>query len=492
MRILFVSSEVFPLAKTGGLADVSASLPRALQALGHQVSVLMPAYRGVLATAQPLGVKLLHTTDIDGHGVRLFESRLPGSRNRLWLVDCPALFDRAGNPYHDAQGAPWPDNAARFMLLCRTAALLAYDAFGLGWQPEVVHCNDWQTGLVPLLLHAKRPRPALVFTIHNLAYQGLFPVEQFRGLGLPSRYWHPDALEFHGQLSFIKGGIVYADRVTTVSPTYASEIQTPTFGCGLEGLLRHRAGVLSGIINGIDTRVWNPLRDPALAVPFAATTLPRKRANKISLQAELGLEPDPQNPLLGFIGRLAEQKGVDLLVDALPALLAQGAQAVLLGSGEARYEQSLAALAAAHPGRVALRIGYDEGVAHRIEAASDMFLMPSRFEPCGLNQMYSLRYGTIPVVHGVGGLADTVVDATPDTLLSGLATGFVFHEASAAALLECALRAISLRRDQPEEWSRMQVRGMRRDFSWRASARAYESLYADALADLLADKPVSP
>jgi starch synthase len=489
MRILFVSSEIFPFAKTGGLADVSASLPRALQAIGHHVCVLMPAYRGVLGAARHLGVRLRHATELEGHSVRLFESRLPGSRNRLWLLDCPALFDRPGNPYHDAEGRDWPDNAQRFALLCRVAALLARDGFGLGWQADVVHCNDWQTGLVPLMLQEQSPRPAAVFTIHNLAYQGLFPEAAFRALGIPARHWHPDSLEFHGQMSFIKGGIVFADRVTTVSPTYAREIRTAAFGCGLEGLLEHRASALCGILNGIDTSVWNPLRDVALTQTFGASTLGDKRISSRALRAELGLADDPRAPLLASIGRLAEQKGVDLITAALPALLEQGAQFVLLGSGDARYEQALADLAHAYPGRVALRLGYDEGLAHRIEAGADIFLMPSRFEPCGLNQMYSLRYGTLPVVHGVGGLADTVTDASESALADGSATGFVFHAPTAAALRDAALRAIGLRREAPDVWARMQVRGMRTDFSWRASARAYEDLYASALAELRSTPP---
>ncbi len=489
MNILFVTPEIFPLVKTGGLADVSASLPRAMQSLGHRVVVLVPAYRELLVSAQPLGVKLLHVTEQDGHGVRILETRLPGSRVRIWLVDCPSLFDRPGDPYHDLDGRAWPDNAARFGLFCRLAALLAYDAFGLGWRPDVVHCNDWQSGLVPTLLYAKRPRPALVFTIHNLAYQGLFPEREFRALGLHPRYWHPEGLEFHGQLCFIKGGIVHADRVTTVSPTYAQEIQTTAFGCGLEGLLKHRSAVLHGILNGIDTQVWNPLRDTAITLNYAAASLPRKRANKISLQAESGLDTDPGSPLLGFIGRLTGQKGVDLLLGALPTLLAEGAQAVMLGSGDAEIEQALTTLARDYPGQVALRISYDEAWAHRIEAAADIFLMPSRFEPCGLNQMYSLRYGTLPVVHGVGGLLDTVVDASPAAIADGSATGFVFREPAVESLTAAARRAMALFREEPEAWSRLQVAGMRQDFSWRASAKAYESLYTEALAALRSADP---
>ncbi len=481
--MLFVTSEAHPLMKTGGLADVSASLPRALQSLGHQVTLLMPAYRDALAAAGALGVKLAATRDVNGRHVRLLETRLPGSRNKVWLLDCPALFDRPGNPYHDAGGKAYGDNAERFMLLCRVGELLAEDAFGLRWRPDVVHCNDWQTALLPLLLHARRPRPALVFTIHNLAYQGLFPYEELDRLGIAPHYWHPDALEFHGSLSFIKGGIVFADRVTTVSPSYAREIQTPAFGHGLDGLLRHRAPVLSGILNGIDTAAWNPARDPALALNYGAATLARKRHNKIALQAEAGLDTEPAAPLFAFIGRLAEQKGIDLLLQALPALLAHPAQAVVLGSGDAAYEAALGELADAHPGRIALRIGYDEALAHRIEAGADIFLMPSRFEPCGLNQMYSLRYGTVPVVRHVGGLADTVVDATPEAIADGSANGFSFSGDDPAALIGAARRALAAQADAPL-WMRLQLNGMRRDFSWRHSARAYEQLYRDALAEV--------
>ena len=482
MRILFASSEAYPFVKTGGLADVSASLPRALAALGHDVVLLLPAYREALAVALPLGIRVLQITEQDGQGVRLLETQLPGSTVRVWLVDCPAFFDRAGNPYLDANGNPWGDNAARFALFCRIGASIARDACGLGWCPEVVHANDWQTALLPLLLDEDTPAPARVFTIHNLAYQGVFPEGEFRALGLPRRYWHPEFLEFHGQLCLIKAGIVCADRVTTVSPTYAREIRTPAFGCGLEGLLQHRAGVLHGILNGIDTDIWDPVRDAAISVPFDADTLAGKRANTAALRAGMGLAAQSDAPLLGFIGRLVEQKGIDLITAVLPALLREGAQCVLLGSGERHHEETLARLAAAHPGRVALRIGYDEALAHRITAGADIFLMPSRFEPCGLNQLYSLRYGTVPVVHAVGGLADTVEDASPAALAAGHATGFVFGEPSAAAFAAALRRAITLRRVDPAAWQAMQQTGMRREVSWHTSAEAYVALYGDALA----------
>ncbi|MCG3168913.1 MAG: Glycogen synthase [Pseudomonadales bacterium] len=485
MRVLFVSSEIHPLIKTGGLADVSASLPRALQTLGHQVTLLMPAYRDALAAASALGVRLIATHTIDGQHVRLLQTRLPRARNRVWLLDCPPLFDRPGNPYQGPDGHDYPDNAERFALLCHAAALLAEDRLGIGWRPEVVHSNDWQSALVPLLLQDVRPRPALVFTIHNLAYQGLFPAATLQRLALPARYWHPDALEFHGMLSFIKAGIVFADRVNTVSPRYASEIQQPAFGYGLDGLLRHRAAVLNGILNGIDDREWNPARDAALAQRYGTTTLGRKSANKRALQQELGLASDEGTPLFAFIGRLVEQKGIDLLLAALPELVRHPAQAAILGSGETASEDALAALAQAHPGRIAFRAGYDEALAHRIEAGADVFLMPSRFEPCGLNQMYSLRYGTVPVVHAVGGLADTVVDATPEALADGSANGFHFLTDTPEALLAAARRALALHAD-PEAWRRLQLSGMRADLSWRRSARAYEQLYASALADTAA------
>ncbi len=482
MRVLFVSSEIHPLMKTGGLADVSASLPRALHSLGHQVTLLMPAYRDALAAATPLGVRLIATRVISGRQVRLLQTRVPRSRNRLWLLDCPALFDRPGNPYQDAQGNDHADNAERFALLCRCAAELAEDRFGIGWIPEVVHCNDWQSALVPLLLYARRPRPALVFTIHNLAYQGLFPAEALQQLELPARYWHPEALEFHGMLSFIKAGIVFADRVNTVSPRYATEIRQPAFGHGLDGLLRHRADALSGILNGIDTNAWNPARDPALVRRYGVSTLAHKSDNKRALREELGLRPDAGMPLLAFIGRLVEQKGIDLLLATIPELIDHPCQAVVLGSGEPDNEYALAALARAHPGRIAFRAGYDEALAHRIEAGADIFLMPSRFEPCGLNQMYSLRYGTVPVVHAVGGLADTIVDATPAALADGSANGFRFDVDTPAALLAATYRALALY-TQPRIWRQLQLVGMRSDLSWRRSAREYEQLYAMAIVD---------
>ena len=474
LRILFAASEAHPLIKTGGLADVAGSLPRALTGLKQQVRLVLPAYGSLLARIdRPREVAAFTIGD---HAVRLLATTLPGSRVTTWLVDCPELYDRPGNPYLGPDGQPWPDNALRFMRFAEAVVRIANDAAGLNWQPDLVHCHDWQTGMVPALLSRQPTRPATVFTIHNLAYQGLFPHETFQALGLPPEWWSHHALEFHGQLSFIKGGLVFADRLTTVSPTYAREIQTPAFGYGLDGLLRHRADVLGGILNGIDTREWNPGTDPRLVQTYNRRTLAKKAINKTALQAQMGLPERDDVLLLGMVSRLVEQKGVDILIEALDALITRPVQLVILGSGEARFEQALQAARLRHPARIAVRIGYDETLAHRIEAGADVFLMPSRFEPCGLNQMYSMRYGTPPLVRPVGGLADTVIDATAENLADRTATGFHCHGEHGSDLLATVERARELWR-QPERWRRLQDAGMRRDFSWRHSAGEYLALY---------------
>jgi len=474
LRILFAASEAHPLIKTGGLADVAGSLPRALTGLKQQVRLVLPAYGALLARIdRPREVAAFTVGD---QAVRLLATTLPGSRVTTWLVDCPALFDRPGNPYLGPDGQPWPDNALRFMRFAEAVVRIANDAAGLNWQPDLVHCHDWQTGMVPALLSRQATRPATVFTIHNLAYQGLFPHETFQALGLPPEWWSHHALEFHGQLSFIKGGLVFADRLTTVSPTYAREIQTPTFGYGLDGLLRHRADVLSGILNGIDTQEWNPGTDPRLVQTYNRRTLAKKAVNKTALQAQTGLPERDDVLLLGMVSRLVEQKGVDILIEALEALMTRPVQLVILGSGEARFEQALQAARLRHPERIALKIGYDETLAHRIEAGADVFLMPSRFEPCGLNQMYSMRYGTPPLVRPVGGLADTVIDATEEHLADGTATGFHCQGEHGTDLLATVERAVDLWH-QPDRWRRLQTAGMSRDFSWRHSAGEYLALY---------------
>lgn len=445
------------------------------------VRLLLPAYFDALHVAGPLrAVAEIPIPRIGGRAT-LLQGTLPGTRIPMWLVDFPPAFGRAGNPYLDADGQPWYDNAARFALFDDVAVALARGQAGIAWRPDVVHCHDWQTGLIPARLALDASRPATVFTIHNLAYQGVFPATMFDALALPPALWSIDGLEFHGSLSFIKGGIAFADRINTVSPTYAREIQTPAFGHGLDGILHARSDRLSGILNGIDINIWNPGHDRFIAQPYSATRYRDKAVNKHALQKESGL-PRADVPLFGLVGRLVEQKGIDLVLDAWPTLLDTPSQLVVLGTGERTYETALAKLAARHPDRIAVKIGYDEALAHRIEAGADIFLMPSRFEPCGLNQMYSLRYGTVPIVRRVGGLTDTVVDASATTLAAGTATGFMFDAPTPVNLHHTVQRAMALYRDA-RAWQRLAVAGMRQDLSWDRSADAYVTLYAQATAD---------
>ncbi|HRK77915.1 MAG TPA: glycogen synthase GlgA [Thiobacillus sp.] len=484
MKILFAASEAYPLVKTGGLGDVLHSLPHALHDRGADIRLVLPGYRALLRQLDPM--RILGWLDVRGAegmvSARILETRHPDFPFPLWVIDCPPLFDREGNPYVDASGQDWPDNAERFAVFARVAALLAQDALNLGWQPAVVHAHDWQTGLVAALLAEQPRRPKTVFTIHNLAYGGYFPSSDFVRLQLPSHWWSPEGVEFHGGFSMLKAGIVYADAVTTVSPTYAQEICTPEFGYGLDGLLLSRQYKLHGILNGIDTRIWNPSTDPHLPAHYSMSRIqPGKRRNKRALLERFLPQADDaalQAPLLGLVGRLVEQKGIDWVLAAIPVLLAEtDARLVLLGSGQAMYEQKLVRLARQHPQRVFVKIGYDEPLAHQIEAGADLFLMPSRFEPCGLNQMYSLRYGTPPVVFKTGGLADTVVDATEAALQDGSATGFVFDIPDVAAFLDALRRALDRYRHS-KQWRRLQQTGMRQSFGWSESAGRYLALYS--------------
>ena len=477
MDILFCTSEAYPLVKTGGLADVSASLPRALAKPGNDVRLVLPAYPEAVERAGELTtVARLELEGADGV-VEILQGRFPDSEVTLYLVDSPQHFRRRGNPYLQADGRDWPDNAERFALFARAIVAIARGALDSGWQPELVHCNDWQTGLVAPLLRSHTPRPAVLFTIHNLAYQGLFPRQTFTRLGLPATLWSMDGLEFHDQLSFLKGGLVFADWLSTVSPTYAREICTPAFGCGLDGLLKHRSDRLSGILNGMDCVEWNPSTDPFLERNYTVRTLQHKADNKAALQAETGLHADRGRLLLGFIGRLVEQKAIDLVLEALDSLFEHPFQLVVLGSGERRFETRLRHAAERFPGQLAVHIGYDEGLAHRIEAGADCLLMPSRYEPCGLNQLYSLRYGTVPIVHRTGGLADSVVDHTEETAADYTATGFVFEQDTSAAMLEACLRALSCFESSRVDWWKLVITGMRQDFCWASSAARYLDLY---------------
>lgn len=473
--LLFVASEAFPLIKTGGLADVAGSLPAALSGMGVDVRLLLPAYADLLAGLDE-PPKPVAAMDVAGEPVQLLATALPESQVPVLLLAHPSFSKRPGNPYHDGAGQPWPDNPERFMLLSRAAASLCGPDSPLDWRPQVLHCNDWHTGPAIALAHGQAERPRTVFTIHNLAHMGVFDRATFDRLGLPGEWWSTGALEFYGQFAFIKGGLAFADAITTVSPTYAREICESPGGMGLEGLLSARRDRLFGILNGIQGDVWDPHTDPHLEQRYTADSLGAKAANTAALRRELGLHEGPGVPLLGFIGRLFEQKGLELMLPVLEQLLALPAQLVVLGKGEAAYEQRLRELAAAHQGAMSVVFAYNESLAHRIEAAADIFLMPSLFEPCGLNQLYSLRYGTPPVVRAVGGLADTVVDANEDTLAAGTATGFVFREPHPAGFLDAVTRAVTLWRD-PDRWRALQQAAMAQDFSWRRSAGRYLELY---------------
>ncbi len=471
-KILFVTSEAHPLIKTGGLADVSSSLPKALADLGQDVRLILPNYGALKLNNE---VHLRSEFPIGSYFVRLLETKLPDSAVTVWLVDCPAYFGMVGNPYVDVFGNAYANNADRFALFCRAVSEVAMNRVELNWKPDIVHCNDWQTGLVPALLSLEYQCPPTIFTIHNMAYQGIFGGLVASILQLPPQLLSQDGLEFHGMISFIKGGIAYADKVTTVSPTYAQEIQTAKFGYGLEGLLTYRNDDLIGIINGIDAD-WNPEVDSLITQKYAVDSLSEKVQNKTALQIRLNLPVDENIFTLGLISRLVEQKGIDLLLDCLSELLSLPVQIVILGSGDKDFEHRLSQFAAAYPHKMALTLGYNETLAHLIEAGCDAFLMPSRFEPCGLNQMYSQRYGALPIVRNTGGLADTVIDTLPISLANKTATGFIFEEENAGALFETIKRALVLH-SIPDTWRQLQINAMTRDFSWTNSAKQYLNLY---------------
>ncbi len=481
MKLLFAASEAFPLIKTGGLGDVAHSLPNALSELGVDARIVLPAYRTVLGRLGTLRV-LGWLTLASGHEVRILEASHPEFAAPLWLVDAPALFDRSGAPYTDADDNDWSDNPARFATFCEAAALLATDALSLGWRAEVVHANDWQTGLLPAFLSQETQPPRCLFTIHNLAYDCQFDFGTFQALSLPAHWWSVEYGEFYDRFSMLKAGLTFSDLITTVSPRYADEIRTPDFGYGYAAILEANANKLVGILNGIDDDLWNPHTDPYLKAHYQVNGKIRsaKHANRQALLEGLAASPAAlahDGPLIGSVGRLVYQKGIDLLLAVIPSLLADSdAQFVLIGAGEAKLEQQLSELAETYPDRVLSYIGYSEPLAHLLEAGSDIFVMPSRYEPSGLNQMYSLRYGTPPVVRATGGLADTIEDATPRGIAREEANGFVFEEATSAALQKALMRAIELHR-KPKQWMKLIKIGMREDHSWRQSARIYLQHY---------------
>ncbi len=472
LKVAFVAAECAPFAKTGGLGDVVGALAAALGRIGDDVRVILPRYRSIQGL--PGGGPVIAT--LDGGTVR---EAVLASGVTVWMIDRPDLFDRAGL-YQDEKGHDYSDNALRFGWFGKVAAQLVGADGPLAWKADVVHAHDWHAGLVPLWTRLAGNGPASVQTIHNMAFQGCFPADTVRLLGLPPDIYRPDGAEFYGHLSFLKAGLYYSDAVTTVSPGYAEEITTPEFGFGLEGLLQTRRDDLSGILNGIDVDEWDPARDPWIGRAYDGDHLGGKVVNKTLLQQALGLPAEADTPLCAMVSRMTWQKGSDIVLDLADRLIGAGAQLILLGSGERTLEQAATALAARHPSSVAVRIGFDEALAHRMEAGADVFLMPSRFEPCGLNQMYSQRYGTPPVVRATGGLRDTVIPYGGEETLES-ATGFVFEDSSADGLWQALASALALYR-RKDAWLRIQRNGMRRDFGWGHSARQYRTIYEKLVA----------
>ena len=511
MNIVYLTTEAVPFAKTGGLADVCGTLPLRVAALGHRAAIIMPAFRSVRQCGSAIA-----PTDISFAvsmsprkliGCRLLAGSLPDGDVPVWFIDQPQYFDR--DSLYGTSDGDYPDNAERFAFFCR-AAMQAIQR--IGWSVDILHCNDWQTGLVPALLAADRnrsvapesqmtasypslQRAATVMTIHNLAYQGQFPRQAFEWTGLDWSHFNHREFEYYDQMNFLKTGIVTSDMITTVSPRYSQEIRTPEHGCGLDEVLESVTDRLVGITNGIDQTVWDPSTDPQLVANYDISTWREgKHLNKMALQEQFQLEKSGEVPLIGLVGRLAEQKGWDLIVPVLRWHLSENrpTQWIVLGSGDARYEKELRELSDAFPNRFALRLGFDDTLAHRIEAGADVFVMPSRYEPCGLNQLYSLRYGTVPVVTPTGGLADTVVDCTDETLEAETATGFYVQEFHENALDEAIGRALNLRYHHAAKWAKMVEAGMAQDWSWKKSASQYVSLYAQTMALRERSKRASP
>jgi len=475
MKILLASSEVYPFSKTGGLADMVGALGRALTAAGHEACIVTPLYRGIREKFTqifredwsfnlPMGDKWVQA----GLCSAEMENGL-----KVYFVDMPEFYDRAGI-YHE-KNVSYPDNDQRFIFFSKCVVHLAQY---LPWRPDLVHVHDWQVGLVPAMLQQKKSEgwgnpPPTCLTIHNLAYQGVFPPEAFDLTGLPKDIFNPDGAEFFGLLNCLKAGIAFADIITTVSPRYAREIGTEEYGCGLDGLIRRRRDRVYGILNGVDYDEWNTTKNPHLSKPYSVTRMTGKTLNKRELQKSFGLPATDKIPMFGTITRLADQKGVDIQLGALEEMLTTNMQFVLLGSGSPEYEKGYRALALRYPKKVAVRIGYDEKLAHRIEAACDFYLMPSQFEPCGLNQMYSLRYGTIPIVRATGGLDDSVVDMVQD---AKRANGIKFHEYSARALAKAIRKALAIH-DSPELMRRYRRNAMKADYSWEQTVNEYVRIY---------------
>jgi len=481
VKVLAVVSEIFPLVKTGGLADVAGALPLALAPLGVQIASLIPGYPAV--TDALAGAEIVRSYgDLFGGTARLLRGRAAGLE--LMAIDAPHLYGRPGNPYVGPDGRDWPDNAIRFAALAAVASDVGTGAVA-DFVPDVVHAHDWQAGLTAAYLRyggGDRHRPGTVMTVHNLAFQGQFPASLVPTLGLPWSAYTPAGVEYYGAVGFLKAGVALSDRIITFSQTDATEIRTSDGGMGMDGLLRARAPDVRGILNGIDDAVWNPATDPLIARNFDIAGLAERRANKAELQARLGLAADPDALLFGVISRLTWQKGLDLLLEAIPDLLARGAQFALLGSGDTALVESFVTAVATHRGRVGCVIGYNEALAHLIQAGADAILVPSRFEPCGLTQLCALRYGALPVVARVGGLADSVIDANEMALANGVGTGLQFAPVTRDALVAAIQRAVELWHE-PEAWRTVQRNAMRTDVSWRRPAVHYAALYDEILAE---------
>jgi starch synthase len=494
MKILLAASEVVGYAKTGGLADVAGSLPRALAERGHECAIFLPLYRSARngpIPVEPTSITFnlpIGTKAVPG---RLWRSRLSRSNVPVYLVEQPGYFERddpsTGRGLYqytlpNGQKRDYPDNCERYVFFCRAV----FEAVRLlGWRPDVIHANDWQTGLIPVYLREEYKRlPEFeanrsLFTIHNIAYQGLFWHWDMNLTGLDWRLFNYRQLEFFGHLNLLKAGIVFADAIGTVSPTYAREIQTPYYGCGLQGVLAERAHQLFGIVNGADYDAWDPATDAHLSANYNLETVDQgKPLCKRALQRHFGLPEEAKTPILGMVARLVEQKGIELLARAAALLLAEGAQLIVLGEGDPKYHRVMQDLRRQYPSQIGLTIGFDEALAHQIEAGADVFLMPSLYEPSGLNQLYSMKYGTPPIVRVTGGLADTVVDCTPATLAAGTATGFAFLARAPEALIDAVRRALHLYRDEPEQWRRLVGIAMRQDWSWQRVATEYEKVYS--------------
>lgn len=482
MKILHVCSEVFPLLKTGGLADVAGALPESLNKMNTDNRLLVPGFPAFMngVTEKKLITELYGK--FGANVIKLYLGKI-GDVD-IYVIDAPELYARVGNPYQDASGVAYEDNYLRFALLSWVASRIA-DGLDDKWLPNIVHGHDWHAGLMPAYIRAvaqmsNKKMPKTILTVHNLAYQGVFPDYIYGQLELPREFFSVDGLEFYGQVSFLKAGLYFADKITTVSPTYASEIQGVEQGCGLHGLLSLRKNDLSGVLNGVDPSVWSPLKDQTLIKNYTAKSMTGKLACRHALQEYVGISVQDEAPIFAIVSRLTEQKGLHLVVDGIFEIIERGGQVVILGSGEIIIEEAFKRIAKKYPSSVALQLGYDESHAHRIIAGSDVIMVPSRFEPCGLTQLYGMTYGTLPLVHKVGGLKDTVTDVTLENLVDGIATGFVFDEFNVLGFKAAVRRAFALY-SRKADWKKVQKHAMSQNFAWEVAASQYLTIYKEAL-----------